>query len=233
MFYRDHTLLIHKAVAAAGGEDKLRMLLRVSWPQLQAWLDARSAVPTDVFLKLVDLLEQAPEPAEPALHPFLAPDYAATSREQVCEAALDAALCVTGSDLGNVQLLDASGVLRICAQRGFEQRFLEFFAEVKGAESACGVALILGRQYSVPDVQAHPVFRGTAAGDVMLSAGAHAVDRARSSARPACRSACFRCTTASPARPTNACSRFSTASRAAPARCWENRGPAPLFPSAA
>jgi len=176
MFYRDHGRLIHKAVAAAGGEDKLRMLLRVSWPQLQAWLDARSAVPTDVFLKLVDLLEQAPEPAEPALHPFLAPDYAATSREQVCEAALDAALCVTGSDLGNVQLLDASGVLRICAQRGFEQRFLEFFAEVKGAESACGVALILGRQYSVPDVQAHPVFRGTAAGDVMLSAGAHAVE---------------------------------------------------------
>ena len=176
MFYRQHSLLIRKAVAVAGGEDKLRMLLDVSWPQLQAWLDARAAVPTTVFLKLVDLLDRAPGPMEQALHPFFAPDYAATSREQVCEAALSAALCATDTDLGNVQLLDSSGALRISAQRGFQRPFLEFFAEVKGAESACGVALILGRQYCVSEVQAHPVFSGTAACDVMLEAGARAVE---------------------------------------------------------
>ena len=176
MLHREHSLLIHKAVAVAGGEDKLRLLLGVSWPQLQAWLDARAAVPTMVFLKLVDLIERTPQITERALHPFLELDYVAASREHVCESALDAALCATGTDLGNVQLLDSSGTLRISAQRGFERPFLEFFAEVKGAECACGVALILGRQYSVSDVQMHPVFRGTAAGDVMLSAGVHAVE---------------------------------------------------------
>ena len=172
----EYSLLIRKAIALVGGENRLRTLLGVSWTQLQSWVDARAAVPTTVFLKLVDLLERLPEPAEQALHPFLASDFIATSREQVCESALDAALRVAGCDLGNVQLLDSSGTLRISAQRGFERPFLEFFAEVKGAESACGVALILGRQYCVPEVQAHPVFSGTAACDVMLEAGARAVE---------------------------------------------------------
>jgi len=176
MVHRDHARLIHKAVAVVGGEDRLRVLLDVSWPQLQSWLDARAALPTTVFLNLVDLLERTPEPLEEALHPFLAPDYAPASREEICESALDAALRVTGTDLGNVQLLDSDGTLRISAQRGFERPFLEFFAEVKGAESACGVALILGRQYSVSDVETHPVFQGTAALEVMLAAGARAVE---------------------------------------------------------
>jgi hypothetical protein len=176
MVHRDHALLIHKAVAVVGGEDRLRVLLDVSWPQLQSWLDARAAVPTTVFLKVVDLLERTPEPLEEALHAFLAPDYAPASREEICESALDAALRVTATDLGNVQLLDSDGVLRISAQRGFERPFLEFFAEVKGAESACGVALILGRQYSVSDVETHPVFSDTAALEVMLAAGARAVE---------------------------------------------------------
>lgn len=172
----EHSLLVYKAIALVGGEERLQAFLGVSWPQLQTWLDARAAVPTAVFLRLVDLLEHAPPPSAQALHPFLAPDYTPARREEVCESALDAALCVTGSDLGNVQLLDATGVLRISAQRGFERPFLEFFAEVKGAESACGVALILGRQYSVSDVETHPVFRGTAAGDIMLDAGVRAVE---------------------------------------------------------
>jgi hypothetical protein len=172
----EHSLLVHKAIALVGGEERLQVLLGVSWPQLQAWLDARTAVPTAVFLKLVDLLEHAPPPSAQAPHPFLAPDYAPAGREEVCEAALDAALCITGTDLGNVQLLDGSGALRISAQRGFEQPFLEFFAEVKGVESACGVALLLGRQYAVADVETHALFRGTPAGDVILAAGVRAVE---------------------------------------------------------
>ena len=173
----EHSLLVQKAIALVGGEDRLRALLDVSWPQLQGWLDARAAVPTTVFLKLVDLLENAPKPAAAQVpHPFLAADCTPTSRVQICDLALDAALRLTGSELGNVQLLDSQGALRIAAQHGFARPFLEFFAEVKGAESACGVALILGRQYSVADVEMHPVFRGTAAGEVMLAAGARAVE---------------------------------------------------------
>jgi hypothetical protein len=119
----EHSLLVHKAIALVGGEERLQVLLGVSWPQLQAWLDARTAVPTAVFLKLVDLLEHAPPPSAQAPHPFLAPDYAPAGREEVCEAALDAALCITGADLGNVQLLDGSGALRISARAASSSRF--------------------------------------------------------------------------------------------------------------
>jgi len=177
MSRREHFPLIHKAVGQVGGEDRLRLLLGVSWSELHGWLDGVAPVPTAVFLKLVDLLDSAPAPeAREAVHPFLQPGYAPASRTELCESALDAALVVAGTDLGNVQLLDESGTLRIAAQRGFEARFLEFFAGVKEAESACGVALILGRQYSVSDVEKHPVFRGTEAGEVVLAAGARAVE---------------------------------------------------------
>ena len=174
---REHSLLIQKAACAVGGEDRLRILLGASWPELYGWLDGDTAVPTSVFLKLVDLLEHTPAaPAPPALHPFLEPNYRPASPAEVCESALEAALTVAGTDLGNVQLLDAAGVLRISAQRGFEPPFLDFFAEVKGLESACGVALMLGRQFAVADVETHELFSGTPAGKVILAAGARAVE---------------------------------------------------------
>jgi len=176
MSSRKHSPLIQEAVGRVGGEARLRLLLGVTWSELRGWLDGGAPVPTRVFLKLVDLLEGAPAPeAQAAVHPFLEPRYAPATRAELCESALDAALAVAGTDLGNLQLLDESGTLRIAAQRGFEAPFLEFFAGVKGAESACGVALILGRQYSVSDVENHPVFRGTEAGEVVLAAGARAV----------------------------------------------------------
>ena len=174
MAHAEYSVLVQKA-ARRIGEDRLCALLGVSWTELYGWLDRGAPVPTAVFLKLVDLLEHSPATASPATHPFLEADYQAESRAEVCESALDAALTVAGTQLGNVQLLDGSGVLRISAQRGFESPFLEFFAEVSGAESVCGVAHILGRQYSVDDVETHPVFRGSEAGAVILAAGARAV----------------------------------------------------------
>jgi GAF domain-containing protein len=177
MSVQEHSLLVQRAAAAVGGEDKLCLLLGVSWSDLHGWLDGGAAVPTPVFLKLVDLLERAPEPAvRTVAHPFFAPDYTPASPVELCESALDAALFAARTDLGNVQLLDAGGALRIAAQRGFERPFLEFFDAVKGPESACGVALILGRQYAVADITTHAVFRGTEAGDVLLAAGARAVE---------------------------------------------------------
>jgi len=177
MSVQEHSILVHRAAAAVGGEDKLCSLLGVSWSALSGWLDGGAAVPTPVFLKLVDLLEHAPERAVRAVaHPFFEPDYTPASPAELCESALDAALAVAGTDLGNVQLLDPSGALRIAAQRGFERPFLEFFAEVRGVESACGVALMLGRQYAVFDVTTHAVFRGTEAAEVLLAAGARAVE---------------------------------------------------------
>jgi hypothetical protein len=176
---REHSLLIQKAAGLVGGEERLRMLLGVSWSELHGWLDRGGAVPANVFLKLVDLLERAPSvPADirSAVHPLLAADYAPGSRAELCALALDAALAAAGTDLGNVQLLDAEGALRIAAQRGFEPPFLDFFDTVKGPDSACGVALILARQYAIADVKDHPVFAGTQAGEVVVGAGVRAVE---------------------------------------------------------
>jgi hypothetical protein len=49
---------------------------------------------------------------------------------------LDAAINLTGADKGNIQLPDAaSGSLVIAAQRGFEEPFLNIFANVRAGEA--------------------------------------------------------------------------------------------------
>ena len=71
------------------------------------------------------------------------------------EQSLEAAIDLLGADMGNVQLLDDSGtVLRMVAQRGFKEDFLEFFAAVSAAhETACGRALRAGRPVVIEDVE--------------------------------------------------------------------------------
>ena len=87
---------------------------------------------------------------------------------------LDAAIAITGAQMGNIQLLEGD-VLRIAAQRGFDRPFLEFFASVHGEQAACGAALQRGERVIVDDVLNSPIFVGTSALDVMVAAGAHAV----------------------------------------------------------
>ena len=61
--------------------------------------------------------------------------------QTLLEETLAAALTATGTDRGNVQIVDwRTKSLRIVAQRGFDADFLEFFARVR-AEGACGKAL--------------------------------------------------------------------------------------------
>jgi PAS domain S-box-containing protein len=87
---------------------------------------------------------------------------------------LDAAIEITGAQMGNIQLLEGD-VLRITAQRGFDRPFLEFFASVHGEQAACGAALQRGERVIVDDVLNSPIFAGTSALDVMIAAGARAV----------------------------------------------------------
>ena len=88
---------------------------------------------------------------------------------------LDAGIEITAADMGNIQLLDDSGRLRIVAHRGFEAPFLEFLDEVHDDLAACGTALAKGERVVVEDVAGSPVFMGTPALDAMLAAGARAV----------------------------------------------------------
>jgi PAS domain S-box-containing protein len=64
-------------------------------------------------------------------------------------------MALLGGDKGNVQLLGDDGVLRIAAQEGFEQDFLDFFAEVSAEDfSACGRALRAAERVVVEDLEA-------------------------------------------------------------------------------
>jgi len=89
---------------------------------------------------------------------------------------LEAAIAVTGATMGNIQLFDpTTNALTIVAERGFRPRFLDFFACVHDGEAACGASLTSRRRVVVDDVTDSPIFFGSAALEVMLDAGARAV----------------------------------------------------------
>lgn len=88
---------------------------------------------------------------------------------------LDAAIALTGTDMGNVQLLDpATGGLKIVVQRGFSQPFLEFFDMVHEGAAACGIAMKNGKRVIVENVEFDPLYDDESR-KVMLAAGALAV----------------------------------------------------------
>ncbi|HLW49218.1 MAG TPA: SpoIIE family protein phosphatase [bacterium] len=90
---------------------------------------------------------------------------------------LDAAIAIMRAAKGNIQLLDPeSSLLEIAAHRGFEQRFLGFFARVDGGDAAaCGAALQSGQRVIVEDVMRSDVFAGHPSFGVLVGAGVRAV----------------------------------------------------------
>jgi PAS domain S-box-containing protein len=95
----------------------------------------------------------------------------------VLDEVVETAIAITRADMGNLQLLDPdTGVLRIAAQHGHEQGWLDFFSAVEeGLGASCGLALTSGARVIVEDVALSPVFVGTPALEVQLRAGIRAV----------------------------------------------------------
>ena len=116
---------------------------------------------------------KAPAQAASALA-FLQGKFEPREGPAMVSAALDSALAATGADMGNVQLACPDG-LRIVAQRGFRQPFLDFFSLVAEPRCACGAAFGTGQRVAIADVRSDALFAGTQAGQVLLDAGALAV----------------------------------------------------------
>jgi GAF domain-containing protein len=75
----------------------------------------------------------------------------------VLETGLEDALSMLRADRGNIQLVDpVSGSLRIAAQAGFSDEFLDYFAVVDDDGSACGRAARNLAQTVIPDVKTDP-----------------------------------------------------------------------------
>jgi two-component system CheB/CheR fusion protein len=89
---------------------------------------------------------------------------------------VDAAIAVTGADFGNIQLLEReSGDLKIAAQSGFQNWWLEFWDRVQKGYGVCGTALERRQRVIVENVETDPIFAGTPALEIQLKAGVRAV----------------------------------------------------------
>lgn len=96
--------------------------------------------------------------------------------EPLLQEILRAATEITGTDKGNIQLVEPeTGLLRIVAHQGLNQRFLDHFRTVDESRGSCGAAARAGDRVVVEDVTESPIFKGTADLDVMIDAGARAV----------------------------------------------------------
>lgn len=89
---------------------------------------------------------------------------------------VDAAIAVTGADMGNIQLFEGSSrTLRTLASRGFEQSFLDFFESLPEDYAAFGAAMQQGKRVVVEDVTTSSLFAGDPALEAVLEAGIRAV----------------------------------------------------------
>ena len=87
---------------------------------------------------------------------------------------MDVAVEIMGAQRGTLQLIEA-GSLRIEAQHGHQQPFLEFFASAENRASVCGEAMLRGKRVMVADVEKSSLFAGTSSLPVLRRAGVRAI----------------------------------------------------------
>jgi PAS domain S-box-containing protein len=94
------------------------------------------------------------------LHELVSRLLGCNDLQTALEEVLDAAIALLEADMGNVQLFDSQArELRIVAQRGFRDDFLEYFRSTgAGPGSVCGKAAEQGQRTIIEDVQADPDF---------------------------------------------------------------------------
>lgn len=93
---------------------------------------------------------------------------------QALHESLDAAIELQGADMGNIQIVDNTGALRIVAQRGFQRDFLEYFACVRlDGSSVCARSFRAASPVVIRDVHEDAAFTPHLA--VAKSAGFRAV----------------------------------------------------------
>ena len=93
------------------------------------------------------------------LHELSTRLLAATELQPLLDEVLEATMTMLNADFGNVQLCDPeTGALKIVAQRGFQQEFLDYFDRVEEGTASCGAALQRGERVVVEDVETDPIF---------------------------------------------------------------------------
>jgi PAS domain S-box-containing protein len=94
----------------------------------------------------------------------------------VLDEILDAAIAVTHSKKGTLQLFDGrTGVLKIRAAKGFSTEWLDFFQTVDRQGATCAEALRTRERVIVPDVRLSTIFAGTPSLSIQLKEGVLAI----------------------------------------------------------
>lgn len=89
---------------------------------------------------------------------------------------VDAAIAIAKADFGNIQLVDPkSHHLRIVAQKGFPQWWIDFWHAAPEGTGSCGIGRAERARVVVEDVERSEIFAGTPALDIQLRAGVRAV----------------------------------------------------------
>lgn len=82
----------------------------------------------------------------------------ASAMPVLLDRALEGAMALLGTELGNVQVRQPDDALTIATSSGFEDEFLEYFALVADDSSACGRAARQRSQTVIADVDEDPAF---------------------------------------------------------------------------
>jgi PAS domain S-box-containing protein len=94
--------------------------------------------------------------------------------ESLLQETMDTAVAIMHADKGTLQMLDGD-TLRMVAQHGHRQAFLDYFTAAENVASVWGEATRRGERVIVPDVETSPTFAGTPSLAVMRAAGVRAV----------------------------------------------------------
>ena len=93
------------------------------------------------------------------LHELSTRLLASTDLKPLLEEVLDATMALLNADFGNIQLFNPkSNALKIVAQRGFRQDFLDYFNSAPQVTASCGTALLRRERVVVEDVLTDPSF---------------------------------------------------------------------------
>ncbi|MFE3165733.1 GAF and ANTAR domain-containing protein [Streptomyces sp. NPDC059224] len=129
----------------------------------------RLPAPEPTALRWVAGRPHGAPPPVPALH---LDGTRPQSRGAVLDAALQRTLRITGTRMGNVQLVE-NRLLRMVRHTGLDQRFTDYFAFVDSGTTSCAQAAEEARQVTVKDVRSCDTFDERSR-QVILQAGSRA-----------------------------------------------------------
>jgi len=113
-----------------------------------------------VLSSIADITERKQAELEQhRLHQLAMMPLSKATMNELLAAIVETAITITQADFGNIQLVDAgSSDLKIAAQRGFPQSWIDYWNTVSKGRGTCGTALETGERIIVEDVEQSPIF---------------------------------------------------------------------------